>query len=241
MIIRTVTDQDLMKTRSRKNKNKSKNSSVRRWTGPSSESFLSGYPFPQKLWMQMACYTTGSIGDASLSTKGKVYRPTSLFDIDDDAGGPSYSGYTFFAAGYSRYRVIGYEWEVTFANALSDAVSVGVYPIPSNSSPSELGSSANPEIAAENLYGKQALLGSLDGQPAVKLRGYVSCEKVWGTPEAKYASAWAGNSGDSPTSNTWLMLCAHRVSGNALSTTGVQYTMRVIAHGYWDQKILEFD
>jgi hypothetical protein len=195
------------------------------------------WPMPHELFAVMKVRTVNGLLDAVLSGNSKVYRPTSVFDIEPDAGGPSYSGYTFFSTLYQRYRVIKYSYRCTFSNLQSDACAVGCYPIPDTSTPSELPSSSNPEIARENSMGTFALLGSVNGGEGVKtLSGTIIPRIVWGTIEAETDSSWASLIGSSPVANTWLMVTAERINGAAFST-GVQFDLEVCAHVEWHQRL----
>lgn len=236
-MIRTVTDQDLLQTRSkpkgRKTKNKNKG---RRIPTRYEESSVLQYPVPHRLWTVLRCRTVNGLIDAVLSISSKVYRPTSYFDIDPDVGGPSYAGYTFYASAYGRYRVLKYDYVVEWSNLQSDGVSVGVYPIADTATPSELATSANPELASENSMGKTMLLGPVGSVSTGTIRGSILASKVWGTPEVETEASWAALTGGSPAANTWLMLTAERINGSALST-GAQFVLTVTAHGYWDQRV----
>jgi hypothetical protein len=219
---------------------KSQNKQVRKKTQKRKQNvevgFIATSPLPHKMWTALKVYTVGGLIDAALAINSKVYRPTSLFDIEPDVGGPSYGGYAFWSAGYGRYRVLSFDYEIRVNNLQSDAVCFGVYPIALGSTPSELGSSANPEVAMENSMGQTKLLGPVSGMSTATLRGHVDCSRVWGTIEAKTAEGWAGITGGSPSANTWLMLTAERINQLALAI-GCQYTLTITAHGYWDQRV----
>jgi hypothetical protein len=193
------------------------------------------YPFPQRMNTSLKIYTVNGLLDAVLSINSKVYRPTSYFDIEPDVGGPSYAGYSTYAAMYSRYRVTSFDYEIEWCNLQSDAVMVAAYPIASSSTPSEVATSAYPELAIENNFAKYRLIGPTSATPITRMRGSVNCRRLWGTPEVLDDNDWAGGVGTSPTVNTWLMLTAQRINGAAFST-GVQYTLTIVAHGYWDEK-----
>jgi len=194
------------------------------------------YPLPHKMWTQLRCHTVNGLLDAVLAGATKVYRPTSYFDIDPDVGGPSYGGYAFWASAYGRYRVTEYDYEIRWCNLQSDAVAVGVYPISDDSTPSELYSTNNVEVADENSLGQITLLGPTAANPTRVQRGTVLAEVVTGSPETWTDLAWAADVGSSPTVNTWLVLTANRINQAALST-GVQYTLTLTAKGYWNQRL----
>ena len=196
---------------------------------------IQGIGTPMKFFTSLKIRTQGGLLDAALAGASKVYRPTSYFDLEPDVGGGSFGGYAFYAAGYGRYRVLSFDYKISLNNLQSDACQFGVYPIPSGTTPSELYSTNNVEVASENPYGKVVLLGPTGGVSTALVTGHVDCVKVWGTPEAATAEGWAGITGSSPSANTWLLLTAERLNLTALST-GVQYVLELVAHGYWDSR-----
>lgn len=194
---------------------------------------IHAHPIPQKMFTQLVCVTSNGLIDALLSFNSKVYRPTSYFDLDPDVGGPTFGGYNTFAAIYSRYRVLAFKYTIAWVNLQSDGVLVSAQAIPSTATPSELSEATEPAI--ENEYGQWRLLGPTAAGNPVYMKGYVNCTKIWGTPEVKTESAWAGSVGGSPSANTWLRLGATRINNSAIST-GVQFTLRIKSYGYWDQR-----
>lgn len=223
----TVTRYDPAKNKSKKRRTRQNNQS--------SNSMMS-FPFPQRLNTSLRIYTVNGLIDAALAVNAKVYRPTSYFDLDSDVGGPSFAGYGTYSAMYSRYRVTSFDYDIEWCNLQSDAVMVCAYPIPSTSTPSEVAASANPETGIENNFGKKMLLGPTAATPVSRMRGHVDCRRIWGTPEVTTDNDWAGGTGTSPAVNTWLMLTAERINQAALAT-GVQFTLTIVSHGYWDQKV----
>lgn len=180
--------------------------------------------------------TVNGLIDAVLAGANKVYQPTSYYDLDPDVGGPSFGGYSFYASLYNRYRVTHFDYEIEWSNLEADSVMVSALAIPASSTPSELFSAYNPEVAKENNFSRAFLLGPKGGSQATRtMRGSVSCEAVWGTPEVLTDAGWAAGVGTSPSINTFLMLSAWRINGTALAL-GAQFVLTITSVGYWDQK-----
>jgi len=193
------------------------------------------YPMPQKCSTQLTISFSDGLISALTSSHALVYRPTSYFDVDPVVGGGSYAGYAFFAGMYSRYRVTGFAYEVTFTNLQAQSVMVGCQGIPSVTTPNVGTATDYTEMAAENEFGTSTILAPTSATPTRTLKGYINTTRLWGTPEVKTDNDWAGAVGASPAANSWLRISAHMLN-NAAMTIGVQFHVKIKAYGYWDQK-----
>jgi len=193
------------------------------------------YPMPQKIWTELRCRGFKGLISSTTSGAAFVYQPTSYFDLDPALGGPSFGGYSFFAGMYNRYRVLSFKYKVTFVNLESSAATVSCQAIASTSVPGTGAGTDWTQAAMENDYGKYVMLAPTSSTPERTLSGYVSCVKLWGTPEAKYDAGWAATIGTSPSLNSYLRVAGHLNSGANLST-GVQIVIEITSYGYWDTR-----
>lgn len=194
------------------------------------------YPMPMRANTQLVFNDTNGLISALTAVNAKVYQPSSYFDPDPDVASTSdYGGFTFFSSMYSRYRVLAFKYTVIWTNLEATAVRVSCQAIPASVTPTEGTATDWTEPAIENPYGKYFVLSPTAASPTKKLSGYVNCTKLWGTPEARYDTGWAGTATTSPGVNSFLRLAAYKLDGSALSV-GVQFNIRVKAYGYWDQK-----
>lgn len=198
--------------------------------------FMRSWPFPQRLFTQLAIVEHNGLISALTGVASLVYRPTSYFDFYPAVGGPSYGGYSTYAAMYDRYRVLAFKYTCIFTNLEADSVTVSCQAIADTSTPPSGTATDYTENAIENIYGKFRVLSPTASNPTQVIKGYVNCSKLWGTPETKTDTNWASTSGSNPTANSWLRVAALRNNGAALAT-GVQFLLRVKSYGYWDERI----
>jgi len=211
-----------------------KSTGYKKYNNASTLTVLS-YPMPQRCNTQLIVTVNDGLISSITSSHALVYRPTSYFDVDPAVGGGSFAGYAFFAGMYSRYRVTGFSYECTFTNLQAQSVMVGCQAIPSSTTPATGTAVDNTEPADENEYGVTAILAPTSATPTRTLRGYVNCQKLWGTPEVKTDNDWSAAVGTSPSVNSWLRISAHMLN-NASMTVGVQFHLKIKSYGYWDQK-----
>lgn len=200
------------------------------------------YPFPPKMRTRLTINVVNGLLSALTAVNSIVYRPTSYFDIDPALGGPSYGGYTQYAAMYNRYRVLAFKYTIRWTNLESDTVIVSAQALTdaSGGGAPPSGTAADytePAIENNAQLSRWTTLGPVAASPQRVLKGFVKAKTVWATPEVYTGTEWASNTGTSPVANTWLRLAARRAN-NAAMTTGVQFIMKITAYGYWDQNIL---
>lgn len=200
------------------------------------------YPFPPKMRTRLTINYVSGLTSAVTAVNSVVYRPTSYFDFDPAVGGPSFGGYTQYAAMYNRYRVLAFKYSVHFTNleadtvivscqALTDAIGGGTPPTGTATDYTE------PAIENNAMLSRWTTLGPTAASPQRTLKGFIKSKTVWSTPEVYNDASWAANAGASPVANTWLRIAARRANGSALST-GIQFVLKVTSYGYWDQNIL---
>jgi len=199
---------------------------------------LMSYPMPQKCRTQLKFREDIGLISALTSSSSSVFRPTSYFDADPVIGGGTFSGYTFFASMYGRYRVTSFSYKATFVNLENTSVIVSCQAIASGLTPGSGTATDYTEAAVENDYGQYEICAPAASSPKQVITGYVDCVKLWGTPEAKTAEGWGSQTGTSPGANSWLRVAAH-MANNLPMTVGVQCILELQSYGYWDEKVAD--
>lgn len=159
-------------------------------------------------------FTHNNVGFPNLSWR---YRMTSIYDPDPLLGTGSIPGYSFWAAGYSGYRVLQIRYTIDISNLEGSPVDIIACP-----SKTDLGANyVNLNELFGNPYASQALLSAKGGMDRARLVGTIDIGEFYGSVNQYIGNdGFGGAFGANPTANFFLNVggvsAANFTTGNGL-------------------------
>lgn len=152
----------------------------------------------------------------------KSYHTNAAYDVDPALGSTETYGFDEYAAFYSYYRVIDYEYEITVINY--DARSIMAYVVNSNIDASLAGT--NYYLYSTQPYCESQLISN-NSPNKHTFRGKVPLSKLLGSMAVETDDSFRALTSGIPTDLTWLTLAVEAVGG---ATVSAAYDFKIIMH-----------
>jgi hypothetical protein len=166
-------------------------------------------------------YSVLSNGAAPIAAA--TFNPNAAYDVDPTVGSTETYGFDEYAALYSYYRVVAYDYDVSFTN--SHGYPCMVFAMNTNITLP----GTNYGLYTTNPYCHSRLMAPYGGAPTtVRFRGRVPVSKLAGTPAAETADSFRAVTTGNPTDLTWLTIAAEAIQGTDLQSVG--YDIKITMH-----------
>jgi hypothetical protein len=152
------------------------------------------------------------------------FQPNSAYDVDPSLGSTETYGFDEYAALYSYYRVIAYEYEVTVVPGVNYASPLMCYLINSNTRPSSSGTRY--DLYSTNPYCQSDLIQPSLGKAV--FRGRVDISKLLGSLSIETDDNYRSLTTGSPTDLVWLAVAAETASGSV--GISFAYDVKLVMH-----------
>lgn len=214
------------RTRAPKRQNRQAKSKGHRWNQVVNRSSTLSRPLiaPDELDARLMFRKYGTLTSGVAPIASATFNPNSAYDVDPTLGSTETYGFDEYAALYSYYRVVAYEYDITFTNNIG-------YPVMAfalNTNTTLPGT--NYGLYATNPYCHSKLLAPYGGAPTtVRFRGRVPVSKLAGTPAAETADSFRAVTTGSPADLVWLSIAGEALQGSDF-TNALSYDIKIIMH-----------
>jgi len=185
---------------------------------------------PDELDVRLKFRKISQINSAATNLGVVELQANAAYDVDPALGSTETYGFDEYAALYSYYRVIAYDYVITMSNSQNSPTMF--YVVNSNTQPSVAGTRW--DLYSTNPYCRSKLLAPVGGAPTQHtFRGHIEISKVLGSVSVETDDNYRALTTANPSDLMWLAVAGECISAavGVTFTVDIQLIMHVRFYG----------